>query len=55
MDDKEFTLWGLAIIGVFVILMTLTALFHTRAMTCIQAGYTQEIVPTQYEKIWVKG
>ncbi|MDD4804502.1 MAG: hypothetical protein PHN69_04940 [Candidatus Pacebacteria bacterium] len=54
MDKKEFTLIGGAILAIFVILMTLGTFSHMRTMTCIKAGYTQELVPSQYTTIWVR-
>ncbi len=54
MDNKEFTLIGGFILAIFIVLMTLGMLSHMRTMTCIKAGYTQELVPIQYERIWVR-
>ena len=54
MNNKTATLWGLVIIGMIVFISILLLTVHFERIECIKAGYTQEIVPTEYVTIWVK-
>ena len=54
MENKEFMLWGLVIICIWLFLNGLVISKTIRTNKYINAGYTQEIVPIQYETIWVK-